>query len=241
MQPAVRGTARTVVAVASLALLGLAGPGPVQAARLLLRAAPAVVTDPVVAAAALAGWALGGWLVAVALLTLAARLPGAAGRLAQGTVRRCAPAAVRRGVAVALGLGVVLSGAGPAGAAVAAPRSPSPAAGLDWPADAAPPVLPVLDWPTSGPQHLGKPGPPTSTQVGSPHATRSSRPAAVVVRPGDTLWGLAARSLGGSPSERAVAQAWPVWWSANRALIGPDPDLLQPGTALVPPELTDHR
>ena len=61
----------------------------------------------------------------------------------------------------------------------------------------------------------------------------------VVVRTGDTLWSLAESSLrtagAADPSDRQVAQAWPQWWAANRAVIGDDPDLLLPGTVLRPP------
>jgi resuscitation-promoting factor RpfA len=57
----------------------------------------------------------------------------------------------------------------------------------------------------------------------------------VVVRRGDTLWSIAARSLGPSARSSEVAQEWPKWFSANRAVIGDDPDLLTPGQRLRPP------
>ena len=47
------------------------------------------------------------------------------------------------------------------------------------------------------------------------------------VRPGDTLSGIAARF--------AVRGGWPVLYAANRPLIGPDPDVIHPGTVLVLP------
>jgi hypothetical protein len=50
----------------------------------------------------------------------------------------------------------------------------------------------------------------------------------VVVRRGDTLWGIAERH-GGDPRE------WPRWYAANRAVIGADPHLILPGQRLVPP------
>ncbi len=61
----------------------------------------------------------------------------------------------------------------------------------------------------------------------------------VVVRPGDSLWALAERAVSatGQPATAAaVAVAWPHWWSANREVIGADPDLLLPGTVLRAPE-----
>ncbi len=80
------------------------------------------------------------------------------------------------------------------------------------PASAA--ARPALDWPVAPP----------------PAAA-----ADLVVRPGDTLWQLAAARLPAGSPPAAVAAAWPAWWSANRAVIGDDPDLLLPGQHLVPP------
>lgn len=72
----------------------------------------------------------------------------------------------------------------------------------------------------------------------APYATvRTTTPgSAVVVRAGDCLWDIAARTLGASATPARIARSWPSWWAANRAVIGDDPDLLQPGTRLVPPE-----
>jgi len=56
-----------------------------------------------------------------------------------------------------------------------------------------------------------------------------------VVRAGDTLWDIAARHLGPDADAAAIATAWPRWFAANRAAIGPDPDHILPGTRLVPP------
>ena len=47
------------------------------------------------------------------------------------------------------------------------------------------------------------------------------------VRPGDTLSGIAARF--------AVRGGWPVLFTANRPLIGPDPNVIRTGTVLVLP------
>jgi LysM repeat protein len=55
-----------------------------------------------------------------------------------------------------------------------------------------------------------------------------ARPAArYVVRPGDTLSGIAARL--------AVRGGWPALYAANRPVIGPDPDVIRAGTVLVLP------
>ena len=64
-----------------------------------------------------------------------------------------------------------------------------------------------------------------------------SGPAAgtVVVQAGDTLWGLAARSLGPDATDAAIAAEWPRWYAANAPAIGPDPDVLLPGQVLTVP------
>lgn len=54
----------------------------------------------------------------------------------------------------------------------------------------------------------------------------------VVVRRGDCLWDLVARHLGGDATDAEVANAWPRWYAANRAVIGSDPDVLRPGQVL---------
>ena len=60
----------------------------------------------------------------------------------------------------------------------------------------------------------------------------------IVVRRGDTLWHLAARSLGPSATAADIASEWPRWWHANRQQIGADPGLLLPGMRLLPPAAT---
>jgi nucleoid-associated protein YgaU len=57
----------------------------------------------------------------------------------------------------------------------------------------------------------------------------------VVVKGGDTLWSIAARHLGSTAGGAAIAEEWPRWYAANRAVIGDDPDLILPGTILRPP------
>jgi hypothetical protein len=62
----------------------------------------------------------------------------------------------------------------------------------------------------------------------------------VVVRPGDTLWHLATDRLRPSASEGEVALLVERIHHRNRELIGPDPDLIQPGQRLVAPGLGQH-
>ena len=60
----------------------------------------------------------------------------------------------------------------------------------------------------------------------------------VAVRRGDTLWSIAARHLGPDVRADDVARAWPLWWQANRSVIGEDPDLILPGQILHAPSGT---
>ena len=55
----------------------------------------------------------------------------------------------------------------------------------------------------------------------------------VIVRPGDSLWAIAERDLPPGAPERAVVSRWHAIYAANRAVIGPDPDLLEPGQRLL--------
>jgi hypothetical protein len=63
------------------------------------------------------------------------------------------------------------------------------------------------------------------------------------VEPGDTLWDIAAAHL--EPTEDSPAEVHRYWqqiYRANRPAIGPDPDLIHPGTRLdVPPFRGDRR
>ncbi len=57
----------------------------------------------------------------------------------------------------------------------------------------------------------------------------------VVVRAGDSLWGIADRLLdraGPAHDQLTVARTWTRLYALNRATIGPDPDLIQPGQIL---------
>ncbi len=54
----------------------------------------------------------------------------------------------------------------------------------------------------------------------------------VTVGPGDTLWSIARRELPTGAPALAVATRWHAIYAANRPLIGPDPDLIEPGQHL---------
>ncbi len=198
--------------------------------------------------------------VAALLVAVARALPGRRRLSAGRAAVRCSPRLLRPLVVAALGTTVAVCAAGPAGATTRAPSrgaavnaTPAPqlpAAG--W-ADAPPgddqAPLPDAGWVASRPArppvapHLVS---STPTRAGVAAATRAadrgprldpglSEASDVVVRRGDTLWSLAARQLGAGATDAEVAAWWPRWWQANRALIGPDPDRLQPGTRLLVP------
>jgi nucleoid-associated protein YgaU len=64
------------------------------------------------------------------------------------------------------------------------------------------------------------------------HPERPGREHVVEVRPGDTLWALAVRTLPPGATDAAVSRRWPQVHALNRAVIGPDPDLIRPGQRL---------
>ncbi|MBC7594136.1 MAG: LysM peptidoglycan-binding domain-containing protein [Kineosporiaceae bacterium] len=57
----------------------------------------------------------------------------------------------------------------------------------------------------------------------------------VQVNRGDTLWSIASRHLGSEASPSEISVAVEGWYGANRALIGPEPDLIFPGQQLTQP------
>lgn len=71
------------------------------------------------------------------------------------------------------------------------------------------------------------------TAAKPPQADRSDKH---VVQPGDTLWDIAADDLGPNADAADIAREWPRWFKKNRATIGNDPDLIQPGMVLQDPD-----
>lgn len=155
-------------------------------------------------------WLLAAW-VAVGLVTaLAGRLPGITGTAARRISAVALPRALYRAAAGAAGLGVLLSPAvATAGASLAVPPPLPPSESSPAAAELPAPQLPVA---------------------------RVQTPRTVTVRPGDSLWAIAAARLGANPAPARVAAAWPRWFATNRAVIGADPDHLVPGEVLKAPE-----
>ncbi len=240
-----RGPALLVVLAA--ATLVLVAPSPASALPALLRSSTDP-THPLLAAIGLCAWACASWLLLCTALTAAGRLlPGVAGRTARVLATRCAPRAVRLLAQLAVGVTVATAVLGVTGAASADGLRAAPGGALVRVSDTTPVPAPQLappldlDWPVAPTTvaDAAARSAPAATRSGARLPTRAApvrrTGAEVVVRPGDCLWDLARASLGAAASDRQVAAAWPSWWSANRALIGADPDLLQPGMHLVPP------
>lgn len=204
------------------------------------------------------------WLATLLLIGAVAALPGRATAPLRGLADRMAPRLAPR-VAAALVTAVVtltpLGAAHAATASVTGGHGPTPAASMTRTPEAARPLeagegtLPqwagVWDVQPRGPEvatRAPEPGwRPTAPRPRPDPESISlvSRGAAdqdvVVVRAGDTLWHIAARHLGEDADAAAIAEAWPRWYEANRALIGSDPDYLLPGTRLVPPAQTSSQ
>ncbi|HWJ10185.1 MAG TPA: LysM peptidoglycan-binding domain-containing protein [Nocardioides sp.] len=67
-------------------------------------------------------------------------------------------------------------------------------------------------------------------------ADRPDRPSTVRVRPGDSLWAIAARTLGPDATPADLTSYWHRIHALNASAVGADPDLLHPGQQLrLPP------
>jgi nucleoid-associated protein YgaU len=162
------------------------------------------------------------------------------GTAADRAGRVLVPRVLLKLVAGSAGLGVLVAPAAagaqppprPAPTATSAPSAPTLATvpGPVWPSDPAGASMPGPRWPSTPstppadhPDHPAEPAP-------------DSRPADTVrVRPGDSLWLIAARRLGPAADPDRIATEWPRWYAANRAVIGSDPDLIRPGQVLHAP------
>jgi len=233
-------------AVATAALLGLAGAAGAPALTRLGGPGPASSSDVLVVAAAGALGAAVLWTAAgaaVALLAAALRAGGRAWAPLERLSARVAPALVRRLAAGAVGLGVLGGVAAPAVALPATPAAASTAAAPAAPvtSPAAPALAAGPAWPAEGePWRAPAPAvvPPARAPAPALGLASPQRPGGaddVVVRRGDTLWAIAERSLPAGAGAAEVAAEWPRWWRANHDVVGDDPDLLLPGQVLRAP------
>ncbi|WP_155850107.1 LysM peptidoglycan-binding domain-containing protein [Arthrobacter sp. H41] len=192
------------------------------------------------------------WVFAAAAAVMAQLLATTGHRHAASIAARFSPACMRRLAAAALGMNLL---AVPAMAS-AAPAFPSsstsqeaetaePGGSTSWSltadeaADAIPGEMPgQVD---AAPSWKPLPSPSTGGLVLRTDTARTPDTVAtgaveVIVKPGDSLWTIAAAHLGAFATDLEVAAAWPTWYRENREGIGEDPSLLFPGQILrIPP------
>ena len=199
-------------------------------------------------AVGLLGAAAVAWLLLCLALALAARLLAACGQRHRGAALAAfVPGFIARVVLAGFGGSLVLAGC-TAGAATAAA-----------PAAVAAPLAPVQHLRSAATHQHERQAGPRPPEATAPKGTEAELlspgfiphrvplplarlaggttrpPEEVVVRPGDSLWAIAARHLPSSAGPEEIAAAWPLWFAANRRLIGPDPDKLEVGVVLQAP------
>lgn len=167
---------------------------------------------------------IGAWLSTLTVLVVIDTLRGREAR------RTGCPAWLQRLVWAACGVGVATLLASPAHAEGS--ERPAAAGG----ADPAPALIDGLAFPDRPLDH-------TPTQHATDGATLrpdddapSGSGATRIVQPGDTLWGVAASSLSPEASDADIADRWQQIFSDNAGVLGPDPDLIFPGTVLLLPD-----
>ncbi len=207
-----RGPRTAATVLLPVAVLAAAGVGcwlELAGDRAAALAPHASLADLLTGAAAVTLQAALGWLLLVSVLLA---LEPRAGRELTGFAG--CPRGVRR--ALVTMCGIALSGVAVVGPAHAHGDGPAPSSSIDG--------LPLPD------RTAGPPSP-------RPHTPRHEH--RLVVRAGDTLWSIATRRLPPGAPAVAVDRAWRSLYDANRAAIGPDPDLIQIGTELrLPPALS---
>lgn len=214
---------------ASWARVGLRDPGAWLAVTPASDAVPAALR--LVAIAGL-GWVLASLLVAMvqASIRRAAALPASRGMPTRGQRWIWPPA--RRLVEQALGAALLVGAATPALASAPPPPGLAPPA-VTVPAPSSGAALPMV-----GVEERPTPGFEIATSRPTPGAR-------ITVRPGDSLWRLAAAALGaahGVDGDRLTPEAVTPYWldvvSANRQrLRSGDPDVIHPGEVIDLPSL----
>lgn len=170
-------------------------------------------SDALLALGTLLALTIAGWALVVAALVAA----GAS----SGLIRLVTPRLLRHALL-----------AGAAGALVVAPAHAEQAANPDTGINHSVSGLPLPDRPDTSPrsQRAAHPAPHSA-----PTETSATDHRIVTVRPGDTLWNIAARSLPDGASAARIADATRAWYAANRDVIGDDPDVIIPAQRLAPP------
>lgn len=179
-------------------------------------------------------------------------------RITPALLRKLVSASI--GASIALTPAAAGAAASPGCILLSKPASVGSTIGAGTGSPAGPPVtgqlteLPSPSWPLDATGSIPVPSAP-STDVGLPAASGAnslppvvptpalpldpepnpSTDGSVVVKPGGSLWLIAAQRLGPSATEEQIAVSWPYWYRANRRLIGRDPNLLRPGERLIAP------
>jgi hypothetical protein len=222
-------------------------------------------TDPVtplLAVLALLTEALIGYVVVVLALRTLSLLPGSIGGLTGRAVLHVSPDAVRKLLDLLVG-GTLLAQATLTAMPSVPPDHRLDAVNMTTAASVTSIGAVGLIGPTGPATGMGPTGPatvigpattrpaetrPTSRRLAAPlppwlGGGPSNPRVGYTVEPGDTLWDIAATHLEptvDSPAE--VHRYWQQIYRANRPAIGPDPDLIHPGTRLdVPPFRSDGR
>ncbi|HET7172780.1 MAG TPA: LysM peptidoglycan-binding domain-containing protein [Nocardioidaceae bacterium] len=171
-----------------------------------------------------------GWFALVLPLILLAALASQAPGWVAVLAHRLAPAPWRRWVLAACGLGMAApialapgATAHDGGAAVPCPRACSSLGGLPFP------DLPVAPIHAPGASHR----PDRSLDSAAGPGTLLGR--GVTVQAGDSLWTIA-RSRWPAADAHQLTELVEAVYARNRAVIGPDPNLIFPGTTLAIPE-----
>lgn len=133
----------------------------------------------------------------------------------------------------------------PSPASSVGPATGTPASGTPTTATT---TTPTATTPTPAPDPSesvpsASPRPPTSLGALAPATPRDTRPGdePVVVTTGDCLWGIAAAHLPAPADAASVARATAAWYATNRAVVGPDPDHIEPGQVLRAPDQAGGR
>ncbi|MDF9748859.1 LysM peptidoglycan-binding domain-containing protein [Arthrobacter sp. ES3-54] len=188
------------------------------------------------------------WVMSLAIAVAAALLDRLGRTRAAAATGRFSPAFMRRLVLAAVGLQLLTA---PLASAATAPDGhgpgrPGPAAvSASW-------TPPPGQVPTPGPQDPAagsavdprwKPVSPIvdAGPLAARHARAQDTPGArreVTVRFGDSLWSIAAATLGPFASDADIAKEWPRLYAGNRGTIGANPHFLRPGQVLVLPPPT---
>lgn len=145
--------------------------------------------------------------------------------------RRAVPRALCRAVLAACGLSLASGLAVPAHAGTDDAPDPEAVAqllvGLPLPDR----TTPTTAWVRRVSDRAAAPGLGTDP----PDPAGDARPS-VRVRPGDTLWNLAATTLPVDADDTEIDRRWREIYQLNRSAIGADPDLIRPGQRLLLPQ-----